>query len=52
MTTTSLPPGQRLPRAVQAGLMLRCGPRFIAACKRRYGPTFTLRVASMGTLVY
>ncbi|PRC55976.1 cytochrome P450, partial [Mycobacterium sp. ITM-2017-0098] len=21
-------------------------------CKRRYGPTFTLRVASMGTLVY
>lgn len=32
--------------------MLRCGPRFIAACRRRYGPTFTLRVASMGTLVY
>jgi len=32
--------------------MLRCGPRFVAACRRRYGPSFTLRVASMGTLVY
>jgi cytochrome P450 family 135 len=52
MATTSLPPGPRLPSAVQAALMLRCGPRFIAACTRRYGPTFTLRVASMGTLVY
>lgn len=52
MATTSLPPGPSLPSAVQAALMLRCGPRFIAACTRRYGPTFTLRVASMGTLVY
>ncbi|VEG51718.1 cytochrome P450 [Mycolicibacterium aurum] len=52
MATTSLPPGPLLPSAVQAGLMLRCGPRFVAACRRRYGPTFTLRVASMGTLVY
>lgn len=52
MTTTSLPPGPRLPRSVQAALMLRCGPRFVAACQRRYGSTFTLRVASMGTLVY
>ena len=49
---TSLPAGPRLPRAVQAALMLRCGPRFVAACRRRYGPSFTLRVASMGTLVY
>ncbi len=32
--------------------MLRCGPAFIAACRRRYGPTFTLRVATMGTIVY
>lgn len=47
-----LPPGPRLPSAVQAALMLRCGPRYIAACRRRYGPTFTLRVASMGTLIY
>ncbi|MGQ9351468.1 cytochrome P450 [Mycolicibacterium gilvum] len=52
MVTTGLPPGPRLPKTVQAGLMLRLGPRFIDACKRRYGPTFTLRVAGMGTLVY
>lgn len=52
MASTSLPPGPPLPSAVQAALMLKCGPRFLAACKRRYGPTFTLRVASMGTLVY
>lgn len=32
--------------------MLWCGPRFVNACRRRYGPAFTLRVASMGTLVY
>jgi cytochrome P450 len=32
--------------------MLRHGPRFVAACHRRYGSAFTLRVASLGTLVY
>ena len=32
--------------------MLRCGLRFVAACRRRYGRSFTLRIASMGTLVY
>lgn len=32
--------------------MLTRGPRFIAACRRRYGTAFTLRVASMGTVVY
>lgn len=52
MTSTSLPAGPRLPRLVQAALMLGCGLQFIAACRRRYGATFTLRVASMGTLVY
>jgi cytochrome P450 family 135 len=28
------------------------GARFIAACERRYGSVFTLRIASIGTLVY
>ena len=32
--------------------MLRLGPRYVAACRRRYGSAFTLRVASMGTMVY
>lgn len=32
--------------------MLRYWPRFVAACRRRYGRIFTLRIASIGTLVY
>lgn len=47
-----LPPGPRLPRSVQTALMLRYWPRFVAACRRRYGSVFTLRIASVGTLVY
>lgn len=27
-------------------------PRFVSACRRRYGDVFTLRVASLGTIVY
>ncbi|MBU9766607.1 cytochrome P450 [Mycobacterium sp. TNTM28] len=37
---------------MQAALMLRYWPRFVSACRRRYGDVFTLRVAEMGTLVY
>lgn len=32
--------------------MLRYWPRFVSACRLRYGRTFTLRIAQMGTLVY
>lgn len=32
--------------------MLRYWPRFVSACRRRYGDVFTLRVAAMGTMVY
>jgi cytochrome P450 len=32
--------------------MARYWPRFISACRRRYGSVFTMRIASMGTLVY
>lgn len=32
--------------------MLGHGSRFVAACRRRYGTVFTLRVATIGTLVY
>lgn len=32
--------------------MLRYWPRFVSACRRRYGDVFTLRVAAMGTVVY
>lgn len=32
--------------------MLHSGSHFVAACRRRYGSVFALRVASIGTLVY
>jgi cytochrome P450 family 135 len=49
---SGLPPGPRLPPAIQAALMARYWPRFISACRRRYGSAFTMRIATMGTLVY
>jgi cytochrome P450 family 135 len=48
----ALPPGPRLPGAIQAALMLHRGSHFVAACGRRYGSVFTLRVPTIGTLVY
>jgi cytochrome P450 len=51
-TPHPLPPGPPLPRSVQTMLMLRYWPRFVSACRRRYGSVFTVRIASMGTLVY
>jgi len=47
-----LPPGPRLPGVAQAALLYRNGSRFLAACQRRYGSVFTLRIASIGPLVY
>lgn len=47
-----LPPGPRLPKSIQAWLRWRHGLWFVTACRRRYGKVFTLRVASVGTLVY
>jgi cytochrome P450 len=38
----SLPPGPRLPRAVQTAGFLLSGPRFLEACRRRYGGAVTL----------
>jgi cytochrome P450 len=51
-STPALPPGPPLPRAAQAALLARYWPRFVAACHRRYGDVFTLRVSSVGTIVY
>ena len=47
-----LPPGPRLPRAVQTLLMWRYPNRFVPACRRRYGKIFTTYAAPVGTLVY
>lgn len=52
VSAITLPPGPRLPAAVQAMLMLRYWPRYVSACRRRYGSTFTLNVAGVGTMVY
>jgi cytochrome P450 len=52
MSKAALPPGPPLPRPVQAALVLRHWPRFVAACHHRYGEVFTLRVTSVGTMVY
>jgi cytochrome P450 len=52
MSTTTLPPGPRLPAAVQAALMLRYWPSFIAGCRRRYGSVFTVNLAGLGKIVY
>lgn len=32
--------------------MMEYWPRFVSACRRRYGDVFTLRIAAMGTMVY
>lgn len=52
MSDPALPPGPPLPAWLQAALLLRFWPRYVAACRRRYGPVFTLRIASWGTWVY
>ena len=51
-TPNPLPPGPPLPRSVQTALLLRYWPRFVAACRRRYGKVFKLQIASLGTIVY
>ncbi|BBZ62605.1 cytochrome P450 [Mycolicibacterium monacense] len=48
----ALPPGPRLHPSVQTVLLMRSWSRFVAACRRRYGPVFTLRISSIGTMVY
>ncbi len=48
---SSLPPGPRMPRALQAiGWTQRSLP-FLARCQRRYGDTFTLRIRHWGDWV-
>ena len=39
--SAGLPPGQRLPRLVQTAGFVLAGPRFLEACRRRYGNVVT-----------
>src|SRR3954469_23543052 len=47
MSAAALPPGPRLPRAVQAVLWGLRYPEFTRAGRRRFGPTFTVRPGTM-----
>ncbi|WP_102145129.1 cytochrome P450 [Mycobacterium hubeiense] len=47
-----LPPGPPLPKPVQAVLLARYWPHFIATCRRRYGKVFTLRMSMVPPMVY
>jgi cytochrome P450 len=49
---TSLPPGPPLPMVVQTAFFWASPETFLTACRRRYGPTFTVKTAESGTLVY
>src|SRR5690242_339883 len=48
----ALPPGPKLPAALQLVLMMRWWPQFVASCRRRHGTMFTLRNTMMGEMVY
>ncbi len=47
----SLPPGTRLPRLAQSALWAVYPGALSRYCKRRYGPTFTLRPLGIGDVV-
>ncbi|MGH2965665.1 MAG: cytochrome P450 [Solirubrobacterales bacterium] len=47
-----LPPGPRLPAAVQTARLIARPVGFFEDCRRRYGETFTARVLRAGTMVF
>lgn len=50
-TPTGLPPGPRMPRAVQAVIWYRRAQWLLDQCEARFGEMFTLRIANEGTWV-
>jgi cytochrome P450 family 135 len=52
MTTNgSLPPGPRMPTALQTAIWMRQAQWLLAQCRARYGDMFTLRIIQEGTWV-
>lgn len=49
---SGLPPGPPLPTLVQSVLLRFFWPRFLTACERRYGKAFTVKVTSLGPVVF
>jgi cytochrome P450 len=47
-----MPPGPRLPAAVQAARLVARPVQFLEDCRRRYGETFTAHVLRAGTMVF
>lgn len=52
IVASALPPGPPLPKWLQMIVFLRYWPRFVAACRRRYGKVFTIRAAMTPPMVY
>lgn len=48
---TLLPPGPKLPTAVQTLIWIRRPIEFMRFCRARYGDTYAMRIAGMGTVV-
>jgi cytochrome P450 family 135 len=51
-SATSLPPGPRAPVSLQSVAWIMRGTQVMDACARRYGDTFTYRLARVGPLVF
>ncbi|HTP20943.1 MAG TPA: cytochrome P450 [Solirubrobacteraceae bacterium] len=51
MTQLSLPPGPRMPRALQTAIWFRRAQWMMAECRERFGETFRLTIAHEGTWV-
>ncbi|HYZ68919.1 MAG TPA: cytochrome P450 [Mycobacterium sp.] len=52
ITASALPPGPRVPNWIQTIVFMRFWPRFVAACRRRYGKAFTIRALTVPPMVY
>src|SRR6202451_4812917 len=50
-TPTVLPPGPRMPRAVQSAIWYRSAQWLMDQCQARFGEMFTLKIANEGTWV-
>jgi cytochrome P450 family 135 len=50
-TPTGLPPGPRMPRAVQSAIWYRSAQWLMDQCQARFGEMFTLKIANEGTWV-
>jgi cytochrome P450 family 135 len=51
MNRTGLPPGPRMPRAMQTAIWARRAQWMLAQCRHRFGDTFRLEIAYEGTWI-